>query len=343
MLFRETFRGGPHALGLAQGMAYRHLIAAVVSAFAEHPNAWTDQRVEAEAWFGAQREKHFDVWPWLADEISGIAQGSGIPRHLIERLNFRIWQYPVYGVGKACSSFVGDLADGRTIIGGSLDDPRWIYGFVDVQPVDGLRYMTFPICGTVWGNRGMNEAGLVLSTSSQVLDGLRFGADSVWQQDLCVRVLLQTCVTCEDVLAFCHEHPFFHNIIVADSRGRYAAFTCGPLGVHQYGPSVRCLTNHLLPQVEDEFRRAGWDGSIRSDTTRRRWEQLATWLNERNGRLTLEEAKRVLASRPYWPSGSVNNVGTAVMILAIPQAEPRSLWVADRPVTAEKFAEYAFD
>ncbi len=167
MIIREVIQGTPRERGLAHGRAFRHVIAANLGLFVEQPASWGGQQSEAQAWFRAQREKHYATWPWLAEEIAGIAEGAGLPLDLVERLNFRIWQYRFYGTGQCCSSFVGTLQDGRTIIGGALDDPRWIYGFVDVRPADGLRYMTFPVCGTAWGNRGMNEAGLVLSTSSQ--------------------------------------------------------------------------------------------------------------------------------------------------------------------------------
>ena len=140
MLLKETFAGTPRQIGLAHGRAYRHLIAINTARLVErpNPNLPDDMIPDAERWFRKQRERHFDLWPWLADEVRGIAEGSGVPHALIERLNFRIWQFSYYGRGHACSSFAGRAKDGTWITGGTLDDPRELYGFCEVQP-RGLR------------------------------------------------------------------------------------------------------------------------------------------------------------------------------------------------------------
>lgn len=341
MFFVERLGGTPHQIGVAYGRAFRHVIAANCCWSVQHPNAaWSDRIEQGEALFKTLRDRHLERWPWLAQEMAGIAEGSGVDLDLIERMNFRIWQCGLYGAGSGCSNFIATLPDGRLLVGGSLDDPRHIYGVVDVTPAQGYRYIGFPLCGTVWVARGMNQTGLSLATSSMPLPGLRIDPTRYWQQDLCLRVVLQTCSTVEEVVAFFEEHRTLLNMIVADADGRWAAFTCGPDGVHRLGPHVRCLTNHLLEPVRGVFERQGWNGRICSASSQARWEQLHRWLGDGRRPVTLEEAKRALARRDGWPDRSVNNAGTAFMMLSLPQACPRQLWIADAPVLADRFERF---
>lgn len=343
MLIKETFAGTPRQIGRAYGRTYRHLIAINAAYLVERPNPnLPDHLVPgAERWFRQQRERHFDLWPWLADEMAGIAEGSGVPRPVIERMNFRIWQYPVYGKTHACSSFAVRARDGSLISGGMLDDPRWLYVFCEVRPRKGFRYMTFPITGTCWGNRGMNEAGLVLNESSNFLHGLRFNPLKIYQQDLCLRVILQTCQTVEEVRAFCDRHPFFMNTVVADARGGCLAMSVWDQGAFVYSSKVRCLTNHPLEPLRKLARRRGYDGIIRSGTTRGRFRILANWIARMDGQATLADAQRMLASRREWPDG-VNNPGTAFATIAQPEKDRRTLWVSELPVTESGFRAHRF-
>jgi hypothetical protein len=343
MIYRYKFSGSPGAIGLEHGKAFRGSIEAIISIFVEHPNEmWSHRRDEALAWFRHMRDKHYNEWPWLAEEIAGIAKGAGIELELIEQLNFRTWQYPLIHQGHACSSFAAKMHDGNLISGGSLDDPRWLYAFTDIAPAGGLRFMTFPICGTAWGNRGMNGAGLVLGISSQNLRGLRFDPNSIWQQDICFRLLLQTCSNCEDVLEFCRYRPFIANICAADSSGNSVVFNNGPFGLHVY-QGASAITNHVLPELEDFYTRRGWDGSNDVASTYARLERLNNWIEHRDGRITLDEAKTEMARRDGWPNRTVNNPMTAFIMLAMPQRQPRSMWAASGPVTTQNFQAFDFD
>ena len=341
---REKFKGTHRQIGFAHGSTFKHVIATNLCEFIEHPNSyWTDHINDAESWVHGLSEKHFDTWPWLAEEIAGIADGSGIPKEKIINLNFRIWKYDSYGESHACSSFIGTMKNNHIILGGAFDDPHWMYGFVDMQPTDGLRYMTFPACGTVWASRGMNETGLTIGVSAQSVKGLHYDPASIWQQDICLRVILQTCCNCKEVIEFCQSHPFFDNIAVADASGHSKIIVCSPLGVHQYSETVHCVTNHLLPEIHEAHKKQGWDGTVDVPTTYNRLEQLNRWLAENDGQISIVGAKSELARRDGWPNQTVNNPMTAFVTLAVPQATPKSFWVASKPVTAENFTEYFFD
>ena len=64
------------------------------------------------AWQKRLRTFCFDHWPWLQDEIAGLAEGAGIETELAELLSFRAWQYEVYHAG-SCSSFALPDAAGK--------------------------------------------------------------------------------------------------------------------------------------------------------------------------------------------------------------------------------------
>ena len=86
----------------------------------------------------------------------------------------------------------------------------------------------------------------------------------------------------------------------------------------------------------------GYDGRIHSATSKARLTP-AAWLAGADGRLTLRTAREQIASRRGWPNHSVNNPGTAFATLAQPQKEPRTLWVADMPITAHGCRKWPFD
>lgn len=338
----QRYGGTPRQLGEAHGEIFRDTIRANVRLLVDNSHRAANKNCleAATAWARRQSRCHCERWPWLGEEIRGIARGSGVAFEKIEQLNFRIWQYGIYGAGHACSNFIGTTQDGVLLLGGTLDDPRELYGFVEVAPDAGHRFMTFLICGTVWGSRGINDAGLALGVSSLTLGGLRYDAQSVWQQDICLRLILQQCASCEDVIAFCRQHLFTMNFIVADAAGNSKAFTCSPLGVWEYSAPTRALTNHLLTPLCDTHLQSGWNGE-QHESSVPRLARLNAWLDERNGSITLGEAKSQLCRTDGAAGELVNNANTAFVTIARPQFSP-SLWVAEKPATADGFREYSF-
>lgn len=234
------------------------------------------------AWMHGQEalvEKH---WPWLLKEMRGVADGSGVAYEDILLLNLRTWQYDFYGKPPAecCSSMLVTLVDGALACAGALDDPREYYcGPVHVAPDRGYCFVTFPITGTSWGNRGMNSAGLALGISSQPLPGLRRLSHAVIQ-DLAARAILQTCSTVGEVREFCREHPFTMNLVCADAQG-------GVLCAHQTAAGLFelpvkegwcVLTNHVADEgVRRRLHNLGVASFPESPTSRARLERLAAF------------------------------------------------------------------
>jgi hypothetical protein len=343
MIFKETFSGTPYQIGQAYGRAYHHIIGRNVSWMLVAKDSMIGEKKipAAEKWFRAQRERHFDEWPWLADEMKGIASGSGVPLDFVQQLNFRVWQYNFYGTGHCCSSFVAHAKDGTVITGGTLDDPRDLYVFCEFRPKKGFRQMTFPIAGTCWANRGMNDAGLVLGISSLPLSKIKFDPLKIYQQDLCIRIIFETCSTVAQVRDFCDRYPFFMHILAVDANGDSLAIGACDNGANSYPDETLCLTNHAFGPLWNGLKKRGYDGTIPSKSSKPRLQTLDRWIKRVDGKLTLAEARTKMAEKKGWPA-SINNPSTAFAILAQPQKDRKTLWISDKPVTPDGFLPFRF-
>jgi len=333
-----VLQGAPLELGRRHGAAVRSQIHANVAAllgdFLTGANAAL--RGEIRAWQQRLRTCCFDHWPWLQAEIHGIAEGAGIDVELAELLSFRAWQYEAYHAG-ACSSFALPDMTGKILTAGTLDDPRFLYTIAQVQPDHGLRYLSFPIAGTVWANRGMNEAGLALGISSLLCPGVKFDLQRLVPVDLVFRDLLQFCGTVAEVEARCRQYDFFCNLIAVDRFG--AVFSCssfcGDRTVHSALNSTAALTNHPIGAADAALRSRGYRGPEPGSYSVERLAQIATWQAGHAGRATVADAVEFLGAPPRF--GEVNNPNTAFATIAVPQAEPHTLCIAQQPMTTETF------
>ena len=292
------------------------------------------------AWQSRLRTFCFDHWPWLQEEILGIAEGAGIDVELAELLSFRAWQYEVYHAG-ACSSFALPGAHGHILTGGTLDDPRFLYTIAQVSPTSGLRYLSFPISGTVWANRGMNEAGLALGISSLICPGVTFDLDQLVPVDLVFRDMLQFCSTVAEVEARCRQFKFFCNLIAVDATGSIFSSSnyCGDYTAHLIDHGQAGLTNHPVGAADTALRQRGYTGPDATGHSPERLEQITHWMNANRGTATVNDAIAFLGAIPE--SGRVNNPHTAFATIAQPQTDPHTLWIAQQPVTPTAF--HAFD
>lgn len=332
----------PAELGRRQGTAVRSQIHANIAALLTDflTGAPAAQRAEIRAWQRRLRTYCYDHWPWLQPEIAGIAEGAGIDGELAELLSFRAWQYDAYHAG-ACSSFALPGADGHTLTGGTLDDPRWLYTVAQVQPDRGLRYISFPLAGTVWANRGMNEAGLALGISSLLCPGVTFDLQRLVPVDLVFRDMLQNCSTVGEVEERCRRHAFFCNLVAVDCTGAVfsASNYCGAYTAHPVTDRHAALTNHPVGAAETALRARGYRGPEASAFSVERLEQIGIWQTAFADRATVADAAAFLGAAAG--TGQVNNANTAFATIAVPQVDLHTLWIAQQPVTPEAF--YAFD
>ncbi len=337
-----VLRGTPRELGRQQGVAVRSQIHANIAVLLGDflTGAKAAQLDKIRAWQQRLRAFAFDHWPYLQEEIHGLAEGAGIELELAELLSFRAWQYEVYHAG-ACSSFALPGADGRILTGGTLDDPRFLYTIAQVQPNRGLRYLSFPIAGTVWANRGMNEAGLALGISSLICPGVKFDLDQLVPVDLVFRDMLQFCATVAEVEARCRKFKFFCNLIAVDHHGGVFSSSnyCGAYTAHPLVNGTACLANHPVGAADPALRARGYTGPDAGAYSTDRITQMTAWMMAQNGRATIASAAEFMGELPRF--GRVNNPNTSFASIAVPQADPHTLWLAQQPVTTVAF--HAFD
>ncbi|MDD5704336.1 MAG: C45 family autoproteolytic acyltransferase/hydrolase [Kiritimatiellae bacterium] len=291
-------------------------------------------QADFESWIRDQERLIGDHWPWMLEEMRGIAQGVGVDYADILLLNLRAWQFNFYGAKPeacACSSLAITLDDGTVAAAGALDDPPDLYcGPVLFATPGGHRLLTFPISGTVWGNRGINSAGLTVGISSQILPGLARLPHAV-NQDLATRAIYQTCTTVDDVRRFCQKHPFTMNLVCVDARGGILCLQHTAAGPFELPVTDGwcALTNHV---ADDGFlywlTQHGVKEFPESPTTRARRGRLLAFARERNGRCSPDEVRQFLCRRDDTDPGTIHNRGTLALTYANPQAHPHRCWVA---------------
>ncbi|MDB6169174.1 MAG: peptidase [Verrucomicrobia bacterium] len=337
-----VLQGAPHDLGRQHGAALRSQIHANVGALLAGFFRGTSSPLleEIRAWQKRLRAFCFDHWPWLEDEIQGIAEGAGLDRTTAELLSFRAWQYEAYHAG-ACSSFALPGSDGKILAGGTLDDPRFLYAVAQVQPTAGLRYLSFPLAGTVWANRGMNEAGLALGLSSLLCPGVTFELGHLVPVDLVFRSMLQFCSTVAEVEAGCRKFHFFGNLVAVDRHGGVFASAnyCGGMTTYPATDGIARLTNHPVEPAANALRARGFTGPDPGAFSTERLAQIDAWIAAQTRRASVRDAAEFLGGASQF--GSVNNPNTAFATIAVPESDASVLWVAQQPVTADAF--YAFD
>jgi len=271
-------------------------------------------------------------WPWLLQEMSGVAQGCGAGYEDILLLNLRAWQYDLYSQPPAggCSSLAVTLADGTRACAGALDDPaRYYCGPVHFEPDEGYGFITFPITGTSWGNRGMNSRGLSLGISSQRLPGLNILPGSI-NQDLALRIILQTCATAEEVREFCRKYHFTINLLCLDAQGDIfcAHQTAAGLFEIPTPDGWSALTNHIgNKDITDRLMKLGVREFPESATTRARYDRLLRFAQRNNGRCTAEQVMEFIGRRDDNDPGSIHNGGTVCLTFSIPQNSSQTLWI----------------
>jgi hypothetical protein len=259
-------------------------------------------------------------------------------------LNLRSWQFAIYGAkskNEGCSSLAITLADGTVACTGALDDPAVYYcGPIKFVPDNGYSCITFPITGTSWGNRGMNDQGLSLCISSLILPGLR-RLDHTINQDLACRAILQTCGTVDEVRELCRAHPFTLSLIAVDTRGKifYAQNTMA--GLYEMPAEEFCaLTNHVAnDQLRQWLTERGVTEFPESSTTRPRRDNLLTFAHEQNGRCTAGQVREFIARRNDADPASICHSGTVCLTFSNPQVAARTMWIQE-PQNADHPADF---
>jgi hypothetical protein len=340
----STFCGVPKAIGQAYGNQFVSQISRNLDILVRRKglDPLPFENKKFISWIEHQESIIAGNWPWLIEEIEGVALGAGAEYIEVLLLNLRAWQYEYYGAGECCSSLDVTLSDGTVACAGALDDPIEYYcGPVKIVPESGNSFITFPITGTSWGNRGMNSRGLAIGISSQILPGLK-QLDGAINQDIALRVILQTCSTVSEVREFCKAFPFTMNLVCVDSNGDiFCAHNTSAGLLEMPVESGYCaLTNHV---ADDEYvywlKSHGVNEFPESPTSRSRRGKLLEFARLYNGKCSQAEVVKLTGLRDDDDTGSINNKGTIFMSYANPQNDSQTFWVAES-VSDKQSAEF---
>jgi len=342
-----SFQGNPGKLGREYGKRLAGQILKNLRALVWREGYEPLPRRDADfiAWVKDQEGIIGKSWPWLLEEMHAVAEGAGVNYEDILLLNLRAWQYNFYGVlpVQACSSLAITLADGTVACAGALDDTIDYYcGPVRFVPEKGFRFITFPITGTSWGNRGINSAGLALGESSQLLPGLNRKPGTV-NQDLAVRVILQTCSTVNEVREFCRKYPFTLNMVCTDARGGVFCAHQTAAGLLEVATETPCvLTNHITDdRLMYWLNQQGVKAFPENPTSRLRRGKLLDFAHKQNGKCSAAEVRAFISDYEEEKLSNICPAGNVALTYANPQAKPGSFWIAQPRVTgSEKWMEF---
>jgi predicted choloylglycine hydrolase len=350
----NVFKGDCREIGRQYGKLFRDRIVGNVSVLVKRnctpPDPLPLDNSDFHNWVNSQEKIISSEWPWLIDEMRGVAEGSGCGYRDILFLNLRVWQYKFYGKpagsATACSSLIITLADGSTSNIGALDDGIEYYcGMVKIVPDRGYSFMTFPITGTSWGNRGMNSAGLCVGASSQILAGLKKLPGTICA-DIANRLILQTCVTVSEVRDFCRKHPFTLNLACSDRNGDVFCAHQTSAGMFEIASRVPCaITNHVTGDlIMFKLHELGVGEFPESPTTRLRLGRLADFARRNNGKVNAVDLRKFIADRMHGDPASICPSHNVVMTYANPQAEPGVMWISEPQTTGnEQWKGYNID
>ncbi len=370
---RIELAGGARARGRRYGEAAGQQIALSVSCYGEmFAVCGMDWRQVAERArpFEAVIERAF---PSALEEISGIAEGSGVPFATLLALNARTellapdYRARVAALAGAAARAGGAINECTSFAVAPTASPRqgsragdgvwlaqnwdWLGGqraalvLLDVTPSQGPRYLTVTEAGML-AKIGCNEHGLGVT-----LNILR-SYDDGRQPGLPVHILLRALLSCHSVaqaLEFARAQPHYtssSNVLMADALGAIASLECSPRGLRELRPVAGKLwhTNHFIDPQQ-----AGFDANLEGNTsTLARYGAAAELLGPDAGPMSLAAAQLVLGDEragfdsicrfpdPAVPSAArVETVASVVMNLT-----DRELWVASAQPSLGGFAHH---
>lgn len=338
----HIFAGTPERIGRNYGAAFKDNIHYNIRTLLGHEGLRQIREQSAFRRFVAAQEQLLaERWPWLLAEMKAVAEGAGAACGDILQLNLRAWQFAHYWSDDTaddvkpdetggCSCIAVRLQDGSLANAGALDDPIEFYcGPVKVVPDSGFRFISFPIAGTSWANRGMNSGGLSVGISSQLLPGLRREAGAL-NQDIALRIIMQTLRTVAEVRDFCREHPFTMNLVCVDAQGEIfcAHQTAAGLLEIPAAEGYAVLTNHVADD-RHLYTLAGQGVKQFPEalSSRPRRGNLLRFAKERGGACTPEELMELIDRTDPDDPGAIHNKGTIYLTYCSPMERPPTLWI----------------
>lgn len=331
----NTFSGTPFDTGLAYGNKFKEKILYNIKELLYSEHMQNDLFSSGfSVWLEQQEKNILNNWPWLLNEMEGVAKSIEVPYKDILMLNLRAWQYEYYGksnISGACSSLAITLETGNVANAGILDDPVEYYcGPVKIVPDNGYGFLSFPLTGTVWANRGMNSKGLCVGISSQILPGLE-KPENMINQDIAIRVILQTMATVKEVKEFCREFPFIMNLVCTDSSNMILCAHQTAVGLFEQSTNdYAVMTNHV---TDDELRYLlSCKGTVEfpeEPTSRLRRGNLLKFARKRSGNVNATEIRDYISNRNDENRGTVCNKYSIYITYCCPHEEPGTIYVME--------------
>ncbi|MCC6578818.1 MAG: hypothetical protein IT440_00115 [Phycisphaeraceae bacterium] len=335
-----TFQGTPAEIGQAYGGQCKQAILKNLDilVFRKGYEPLPRQDKDFQTWMRGQESLIGKPFPWLLEEMRGVASAVGVEYEDVLLLNLRAWQFDIYGAKPklgGCSSMAVTLQDGTVALAGALDDPQCYYcGPIRVQPRQGYAFITFPITGTSWVSRGFNSRGLSLGISSQPTFNIP-RLDHAINQDLACRAIMQTCATVAEVRDFCRKYPFTMNLVAIDATGGIFGAQHTAAGMFEIPAKGGCaLTNHV-----EDARMKQWMTERKVDITSicgtsvARLEHLRQFIAVRGGKCSLQDVIDLINHRDDANPGTIHNKGSIYLTAANPQKSPNTFWIRQPQAT----------
>jgi isopenicillin-N N-acyltransferase like protein len=179
-----TLVGDGTQRGLAYGESARSLIAEAAFRWANEAGAYRDVLLDAlvdHSGFVATARR----WtPTLADEIEGIARGSGVDRRLVWALNLLDedwWIWRRVSAASGCSALGVQARPGQSaLLAQNMDLPARLDGLqvlLDIQPEDGTPRVLAPAYAGIIATTALNASGLGICVNT--LDQLPTSVDGL--------------------------------------------------------------------------------------------------------------------------------------------------------------------
>jgi predicted choloylglycine hydrolase len=249
--------GPPYERGLEHGRVFAELIW-------HDLGLWLAQKNKPE--FQAARDRMecylADHFPWLIEEMKGIAHGAGLALETILWLNvFNAVNAVRTGAQPSGCSTAIYRKDGRIGLLKTTDSDQFQRSEMILQILDwnGVKVVNCGWAGTVWTEFGMNSFGLGIGCNSAPAPATQPPAYGLAQHLGCYP-LLASCRDVAEAIAFMRKHPFAGkglNIGCIDAHGNGAIFERAAHLCQVRTMTGKCLgaANHYLSQELEPFNR----------------------------------------------------------------------------------------
>lgn len=355
--------GSPAEIGFQYGRQagdyIRRSIEIYQDAFAQKNVSWERAREVAHD-FMPQIERYDSI---LCAEMRSIADGAELPVEEIVAINARTellyGQKPLAPAGPdadadGCTGAValpGATAEGRLIHGQNWDwrdECTETAVVLRIEPEEGPKILTFVEAGLL-ARCGFNSAGVAVTANFLQTD-TGYGASGIPQPFIRRRILMSLSLAEAMREVFDAPRAFANNLMLSHRDGECIDFETTPEEVFWLQPENGLLV-HANHFVSVPARAKVRDVEVEKNTdSLYRHRRVRAYLEERVGKLTVEDFKAAFADRfgapravcrsPITGPGGKTSSTVATVIM---DTTLRTMWIAKKPYESRHFKEYALN